>query len=384
MGGWPAATPHRACKDTERMHSPTRRLIGAVSLGGLLALGQGGLSSAASPAPVQQTPPADGTLSVAPALLGMAVKPGETGTTELVLRAGVPLNVQIAANGLGQGPGGDFEPVPADRDTSAFSARSMLTIAPESFRMRPGGQQKVKVTLSVPDDAGEGTRYAVLKITGTPRGGGKNVGIRAELGVTSIFTLDKTSQTHTGAIEDLTVDQRLAGGEALAVSAMLKNTGNSHFGAAPNQVITSATLRSANGDVVAADTSTMTGNSTVPTFSRRFTVSLTPSQPVSDGRYHLEVIAGLQDGTVLDRTALDFDALSGAVLGATSAPITVISPPAPPDDLPLILSAMLLWAAGAVALLALVRGRQSVRRRAGRHASGRLTRSDVDSNPAEH
>jgi hypothetical protein len=261
----------------------------------------------------------------------MAVAPGATDTTELTVHAGVALAVTVEADGLGQSQDGAFQPVAADKDTSPYSARSTITFTPASFQMQPGGSQKIAVTVGVPKDAGEGSRYAILKITGIPASGAQNVGIGVQLGVTSVVALASTTQTRLGAISDLAVAKALPG-QPLPVTGLLKNTGDSHYGATPNQIYTLATLQNANGDLLSTERATLTGNSIIPSFARKFSLAMSLSHPLSDGRYHLEVEAGLQDGTILDRSALDFELAGQSIQGATSAPAHGLAVPGGGSD----------------------------------------------------
>ena len=301
------------------MHRQTGRLIRALLLGGLLTLAQAGASYAAAPSS-EPTPPANGTLTVSPPIISLAVAPGGTGTTELTLHAGISENVSIEADGLTQGLDGSFQSVSAAQDKSPYSARSMMTFSPQSFQMQAGDSQTVTITVKVPADAGAGTRYAILKITGTPVSS-QNVGIGAELGVSSLVTISNSSQEHTGSIRDLAVG-KIVEGQPLAVTGTLVNTGNSHYGAMPNQVNTSAVLTNSNGDEIASNRAVMEGNSIVPTFGRQFSLALKSSHALADGSYRLQVAATLQDGTALDNAELDFNVSNGQVrvLGATSGP----------------------------------------------------------------
>jgi len=182
-----------------------------------------------------------------------------------------------------------------------------------------------------------------------------------ELGVSTIVQITDTAQTKTGEITGIAVGEALPG-QPLPVTVSFLNSGNSHYGAVPNELVTTSTLQDASGAELA--TATANGNqlSVVPTFARGVELSMTPSQALVDGAtYHLEVGAGLKDGTVFDRKALDFTWSGGQVLGATGAPIQ--TPPVsagPTTDLALIIAAALLGAA-VVAVLFLIL--QRVRRR---------------------
>ena len=306
------------------------RLIPALLLGALLALGQGRAAAAASPTATpaasgaQRTPSTEGTLNVSPPLIFMSVAPGGTATTEITLHADSAQDVTLEADGLSQEPDGSFQGLAATDDKSPFSARSMMTVTPDKFQIPAGGSQTVKVSVSVPKGAGDGARYAIVDVTGVPVSG-QSVGIGVRLGVSSVITLSDTKQTRTGKITDLTINQGIPG-QPLPVTATLVTTGNSHFGAAPNLVNTSATVRDSRGKVVVSGRITMTGNSVVPTFGRQFSIPLGTSRPLDNGTYQVEVGASLQDGNVLDRETLQFDVSSGSLLGATAAPNRV--PPA--------------------------------------------------------
>ncbi len=287
-------------------------------------LGQAGISAAASPSTPQASPtvqiPVDkGALNVTPPVISLAATPGASTTAELTVRSAALQDVKVVAAGLGQTTDGGFQPIEAAQDASPYSARSMITVSPQSFRMQPGDSQIVKVTVNVPTGAGDGTRYAILKITSTPVSGTENVGFGTELGVSSLITLTNTSQTKTGSIRALAVGKPVAG-QPLVVTGTIVNTGNSHYGATPNPVNAIATLTNANGDVVTSGKTVLTGNSIVPTFGRQFSISLRAGNGLSDGKYRLAAEAALQDGTVLDQKSLDFTISGGeVVLGATAA-----------------------------------------------------------------
>jgi len=307
------------------MRSRVRRLAQTLLLGTLLLLGQTGISNAAHPvdtssavpATAQQTPPA-GTLSVVPPIVSLTVAPGATATADLTIHSGVLEKISLQAQGLGQSPDGSFTYVAADKDASAYSARSMLSVSPTSLQMQPGDDQKITVSVSVPRDAGAGTRYALIRITGTPGTGDQNVGLGVELGVPALISLANTTASHLGSVEGLTVDA--AGGQPLVVDGQIRNTGNTHYGAAPNQVNADATLFDASNKQIAEGRTVLTGNSIVPTFSRDFKVSLAATKNLAAGHYRVQVTAKLQDGTLLGTAALAFDISGGAVEGATYTP----------------------------------------------------------------
>jgi ABC-type Na+ efflux pump permease subunit len=244
---------------------------------------------------------------------------------------------------LSQNSDGGFQPLDAAQDVSPYSARSMISVSPQTFRMQSGESRVVKVTVGVPASAGDGTRYAILKITSVPVSGNENVGFGTELGVSTLITLTNTKQTHTGSIKDLAVGDPAAG-KPLAVTGTIVNTGNTHFGAAPNEVNASATLTNASGSVIATAKTVLSGNSIVPTFGRQFALSLKTGQGLNDGTYHLQADAALQDGTELGQASLDFTVSGGAVMGATGVPTPAAGTTDRSEGSPLVLLAFLAMA----------------------------------------
>ena len=296
----------------------------------LLAVGYGGPSMAASPTPAQpaqahqsaqvQQSAGAGTLNVSPTIISLSVQPGGTASADLTLRADILETVRLEADGLGQAADGSFQFLPAEKDASSYSARTMLSVSPSgSFEMQAGSSQKITVTVRVPGNAGNGTRYAILRITGTPGTGDSNVGIGVQLGVPALINLTNTTATRSGSLDGLAISG--TAGQPIIVDGAIKNTGDSHFGAAPNQVTSSATLLDGKGAAITSGRTTLDGNSVVPTFSRSFSITMPTARGLSAGRYRVEVKAILQDGTVLDQKELAFDLSAEGVLGATFVPV---------------------------------------------------------------
>ena len=350
------------------MNTSTRRLLGGLATAAVLLLGQGGLVRGASPSPVI-APPSGPTgnemLSVQPSLISLSAKPGSTTSTKLTLRAAAALSGTIKSQGLAQGTDGSFKSVPDAQDVSPYSARTMITASAQNLDLKPGDKVDVTVTITVPANVGDGTRYSLLTITGLPAGAGasSNVGFGVELGVSTIVQIAGTPQTKTGEIHDISVGKPLPG-QPLPVTVDFLNTGNVHYGAIPDELVTTSTLQDAAGTLLA--TASANGNqlSVIPTFSRDVALTMTPSTALVDGaKYHLEVGVGLKDGTVLDRKALDFTWSGGRVLGETSAPVQAPgSTSSSSTDAGAIIAAALIGAA-IVAVLLLVPSRMRRRPR---------------------
>jgi len=351
------------------MNTSTRRLLSGLATATVLLLGQGGSVHAASPSPaaIPSTPTGltgNEMLSVQPSVIDVTARPGAATKAQLTVRAAASLAVTVTPQGLGQATDGNMTPLPPDKDSGTFSARSMITATPESLDMKPGDTMTLDVNIAVPADAGEGTRYAILTVTGMPPSpsGSSNVGFGVELGVSAIVHIADTPQTKTGEIKGIDIGKSLPG-QALPVNVSFLNTGNTHFGAIPNELAGTATLQDATGAQIGSASISGNNISVLPGYVRALNLAMTPSVALVDGaKYHLETGVGLKDGTIFDRKAMDFTWSGGAVLSPTKAPIQAPASAAPSSgtDPALIILVAVVTAAG-VALLFLVLPR--VRRR---------------------
>ncbi|HWT50025.1 MAG TPA: hypothetical protein VN255_16145, partial [Mycobacterium sp.] len=327
------------------MNTRARRLLSGIAIAAVLLLGQGAFVRAAGPSATpfasSVATPASGPtgnemLSVQPSLLSLTAKAGATTTAQLTIRAAANLSLTIKAQGLGQGIDGNFTTLNPDQDASPYSARAMLSVSPDSLTVKPGDTVKLTVSVAVPANVGDGSRYAILSITGFPPSpsGSSNVGFGVELGVSTIIQIANTTQTKTGSIDGIDVAKALPG-QALPVTVSFKNTGNSHFGATPDELVASAVLLDSTGAQLASATADGNNLSVLPSFVRDMPMSMTPSKALVDGsKYHIEVGVGLKDGTVFDRKALDFTWSGGGVISSTPAPLQTppVSSPTPTSD----------------------------------------------------
>ena len=306
------------------MFAPARRLI-SIIIGAFLLLGQGGIAIAADPSATPDTaatPPAGTTLTAQPSVISLSVAPGSTVTSTLTLTAGVGLDLTVEPQGLGQAPDdGSFTFLSADKDVSQYSARPYISVSPTTFRLEAGGAQKITVTVSLPADAGNGERYALLKVSGKPVAGSGNVGIGVALGVGVLVGLSGTTQDVAGTIADLSATSS-GPGSPVTVVGTIENNGNTHYGAPPTTVYQVATIHDANGASLGSTRGTLSGNSVIPTFGRQFDLAVSPAQPLPAGTYKVDVEVGLADGTVLATASTDLVAPGGAVAGATGSPST--------------------------------------------------------------
>jgi hypothetical protein len=334
------------------MIAPAGRFVRALLLGAAIAIGPAGTVLAeespppTQPSPVEQVPPAGATLSAQPSVVSATIDPGSQGRATVTLRAARAMDITIEPQGLGQSADdGSFTFLGAEEDTSPYTARPYIEVAPSSFRMEAGDAREIALTISLPEGPADGERYALLKVTGIPAAGDGNVGIGVALGVSVLVNVPGSPTSIAGSITDLTVPEIIPG-EPVSVAGLVENTGNMHYGAPPNGVYQVATLRNAKGEALATSRETLGGNSIVPTFGRRFALTIDPGQQLTPGEYSVDVEVGLEDGTVLD-------AATATVTAAGANPV----PPAtagPADDLLPFIAAGLLGAAVALIVLLVV------------------------------
>ena len=195
------------------MHSQARRVANALVIGTILLLGQMGVAHAADPTAQPRTAVVtaapsmpSGTLAVSPPIVNVTAPAGGTVSADVRLQSGIAQTVALQSQGLGQAGDGSFNYVATADDVNADSARSMVNVSPATISMQPGGEQKLTITVTVPQNVGDGIRYAMVRVTGTPGGvAAQQVGIAVELGVPVIVTISNTNLKKTGKLANLTM-----------------------------------------------------------------------------------------------------------------------------------------------------------------------------------
>lgn len=238
-------------------------------------------------------------LSVDGAMLDKMVVPGQTYSHTMTITSNTdnpPLEISVAAAGLGQQPDGSIVEEDASSDYSQYSAREYIQeIDTTTFTLEPGQSQQVTATITIPEDVGEGSRYANIYISSAPISGGE-LGIRFAVNVPVVLTVSRTQMGRTGRITDVSASETPEGD--LTIRTAFLNDGNTHY-KAYNQVI----VRDADGNFVAAASGDVSIASLIPTFERLFALSprTGDDQVLPEGDYGIESSVMLPDGTLLDR-----------------------------------------------------------------------------------
>ena len=85
-----------------------------------------------------------------------------------------PSDYAVEVLGFGQSPeGGSYTPLTAAEDTGAYSARALITVESPVIHIEPGERRAFNATIRVPQNVGEGGRYALIYIHPAATAGGQ-------------------------------------------------------------------------------------------------------------------------------------------------------------------------------------------------------------------
>jgi methionine-rich copper-binding protein CopC len=209
-----------------------------------------------------------------------------------------PMDLSVDVLGLGQSGQQSNTGLSAEMDKSPYSARTFITVSPQTFHLDAGGSQEVKATIAVPQNVGDGGRYAILTIRNAPVGNGSTAIVTA-ISVPVVVTIADSALTLKGTITDVTVADVIPG-QPIRITSALKNTGNFHYKVKNNVSVTDSA-----GKVVAEGGSGLSSRSIVPTFMQNYEVNV--DTPLPPGTYTASSKVSLDDGTVLDTKPTSFE-----------------------------------------------------------------------------
>jgi hypothetical protein len=209
-----------------------------------------------------------------------------------------PMDLTFDILGLGQSLQQTNTGLTPELDTSPFSARTYITVNPQTFHLEPGKSQEVKATIIVPQNAGAGGRYAMITVHNAATGSGSTQIITA-ISIPIVITLEGTAINMTGKITNLSVADPIPG-QPIKIITTLKNTGNFHY-----KVKTNVSVTDAAGKIVATGRSDVSTRSIVPPFTGEFETIITT--PLKVGTYNITSTAIRDDGTVLDTKTIPYE-----------------------------------------------------------------------------
>ncbi len=244
---------------------------------------------------------ADTSLKVEGASFITEVTPGNTYTHTMVVSLegdSPPLEMKVDINGFGQTLDGSYEPLAAENDSNPNSGRTFIThIDKATFHLEPGASEVVTATITVPDDIGPGSKYAIIHIHSQPGGSG---GVGVILAANVPVVLSTQGFIKEGNITDLSIVKAVRG-EPIEISTIFQNKGNHHF-----KVFNELAISDKNGRALASYTSPLTFSSVIPPYAYQFESSLVLPQAIATGTYTVASSVISEDGTIMDTQTTTF------------------------------------------------------------------------------
>jgi hypothetical protein len=244
-------------------------------------------------------------------------------------------DLAIEVFGFGQSATGSYTLLAAEDDTGPFSARSFIAVDAPLVHINPGERKPFNVTVTIPENVGEGGRYALISIHPAP--GGRQAAMSIAMIVPVLLTVKGSNLTHTGSITNLQVGEVMTG-RPVEIKTTLRNTGNHHYyGALVNITITDS------GGTVVATGSATTIFALLP--GKEITLTVPITAPVNPGTYMVTSETKIAEGMVL----LDTKTVPLTIQKSSQPPAGAAAPPAKfpwPDALAsvgVISSAIILW-----------------------------------------
>ena len=240
------------------------------------------------------------------------VRPGTTVTYSLALAAGAnesPADYQATVLGFGETLNGFYTGIEPAQDTGPYTARPFITLDNSTVHLVPGGEAVITATIKVPS-SGKGGLYALIDIepvssSNILQSTSVNIGFDAPV----MITLDGTTLTETGVIENVTVGTAAVGqpvsgtavtGQPISVSTFFTNTGNHHYYSANNQI----KIMDNSGKVIGNGTTDYFTSAIVPGATVAFTQQITT--PLNAGTYSVTSSVMNSAGQVLDTKTSSF------------------------------------------------------------------------------
>ena len=263
------------------------------------------------------TAPVSAGLRVGGAKIEVSVTPGSVNTYTMNVgnTTNESMDITVEVRGLGNYITGSIEALPAENDSSPYSARTFVTAEPTSFHLEPGQSQDVTVTINVPGDVGDGGRYADVFIYTAPSGEGQ-IGVSVAVSAQVLLTIDGSNLVRTGIIMSVDIPQPESE-QLFATIATIQNTGNYHY-----KVTFNGTVTNDQGRVVGTAWQTNSPYNLIPTFSQQVAIPLNISEELSPGTYYLTTEADTQDGIPLDTRTTTF-ILTGSYKPMALTPLIV-------------------------------------------------------------
>ena len=188
-------------------------------------------------------------------------------------------------------------PIAPSEDAGPHSGREFISPGQTSIHLDAGQTKELQLHISVPQDVGDGGRYALLRFS-TRAGGEGAVGVVSAIVLPFRFTIKGSQLVHAGKIAALEIPTP-ENGKPLRAIIDYENTGNHHY-----DISGQISIKNLDGALVFA--SPVTAASPIPGSTSQISAELRPDTILQAGTYSAEVNLMLGDGTLLDKTSTTF------------------------------------------------------------------------------
>ena len=276
---------------------------------------------------------AGNALSVTNSPVILSIAPGATTHYTVMITSAFAMDLEI--DGFGENPDGSIIPISPQNDTSAYTARTWISI--DETHLAAGVNQSLNITVTVPTGTAPGEKYGAVYMHSQPTGQG-NTGIMVSSVIPIVITVTGTGYipTPSGTITNLVIASAIAG-SPLEIDTTFKNAGNCRIGPPANvpyaaDASDTVTVKDASGNQVSqviVPIALASMPSLLPTFSRTFKALLSKSGSntgLDPGNYTVESKVILSTNTVLDTKTLSFQVVQPPVAPTLISPGSSNSP----------------------------------------------------------
>jgi hypothetical protein len=238
-------------------------------------------------------------LTVSGAKLVAAVAPGDSLVHRInvaIGRADSPVDIEVGVSAMLQAADGTPHPSAID---GACSAVDFIMLDRDSFHLNPGETGAVNVSLRIPEDVGDGGRYALITVAARAAEG-RGLNVITGVDVPVYISIKGSHLIRQGSFSSLEASAK--DGHAIAAAATIENTGNHDFKFRSIFAVTDGEGRT----VGEADTG-LSLWTLIPGMSRSVHASVTPQSEVPPGVYRMSARVCLEDGSIIAEEVADFE-----------------------------------------------------------------------------
>ena len=230
------------------------------------------------------------------------VTPGQTFTHTITLTIGASdaaTDIGVTVMGVKQNEDGSLQLLDASRDTGNYSARSFVTVDKQTLHLAPGIPQDVIATIQVPQNVGDGGRYAAIYFA-TQATAGAGVNIVTAVYVPVYLTITGGQIIQTGKITGVTTNE-VTSGQPINILTDFQSTGNHHF-----KIQGQVTVKDAEGQIMDTISTPLMAASILPGATEQLKATLAATGSLTAGTYSIDSKVMMEDETLLDEATSTF------------------------------------------------------------------------------